>query len=75
MELRKRWDKNFDDLFARGYRAYLEGNWQVAGKTLKQLLKMRPNAGPTRNLNKVVNVTHKGKAPETWKGYRPLTSK
>jgi len=35
IELRRKHDKNFDELFARAYRAYLEGNWAVAGKSLK----------------------------------------
>ena len=36
---------------------------------------MRPDDGPTINLNKVVNIQNLGKAPEDWKGYRALTSK
>uniref|UniRef100_A0A7S3CQX1 Guanylate cyclase domain-containing protein n=1 Tax=Strombidium rassoulzadegani TaxID=1082188 RepID=A0A7S3CQX1_9SPIT len=75
IELRRRHDKNFDMLFLRAYKSYLEGNWAVAGKGLKQLLKLRPNDGPSINLNKVVNIQNKGKAPDDWKGYRPLTSK
>jgi hypothetical protein len=35
IELRRRHDKNFDELFARTYHAYLEGNWGVAGKGLR----------------------------------------
>lgn len=75
IELRRGLNKDFDDLFARAYKSYIEGNWAVAGKGLKQLVKLRPRDGPSCNLNKVVNIQHQGKAPADWKGFRPLTSK
>mmetsp|Transcript_16748 Transcript_16748/g.25820 ORF Transcript_16748/g.25820 Transcript_16748/m.25820 type:complete len:124 (+) Transcript_16748:2655-3026(+) len=75
VELRRRYDPDFEELFQRAYRAYLEGNWGVAGKSVRQLISLRPFDGPSQSLNKVINVKHKGQAPADWKGYRPLTSK
>ena len=51
------------------------GDWQVASKGVKQLIKLRPRDGPSQNLNKVINILNKGRVPDDWKGFRPLTSK
>ena len=36
---------------------------------------MRPDDGPTISLNKTINIKHNAICPETWKGFRELTSK
>ena len=41
----------------------------------KKLVQWRPKDGPSVNLNKVINIKHRGVVPPDWKGYRPLTSK
>jgi hypothetical protein len=38
-------------------------------------MRICPEDGPTKNLNKIVNIKHKGQAPANWKGFRELTSK
>lgn len=75
IELRKTYDPDYAELFDRSYRAYLAGDWSVAGPGFEQLVKLRPKDGPTKNLNKVINIQNSGKAPDDWKGYRSLTSK
>lgn len=75
IELRKFVDPDFEALFAKAYKSYISGDWQSASGDIEELLDMRPNDGPTVNLNKVVNIQHLGRAPDTWKGYRVLTSK
>lgn len=75
IELRKYVDPEFEALFAKAYKQYISGDWQSASLIIEDLLDMRPDDGPTINLNKVVNIQNLGKAPEDWKGYRALTSK
>ena len=75
IELRKYVDPEFETLFAKAYKQYISGDWESASQNIEELLDMRPDDGPTINLNKVVNVQNLGQAPENWKGYRALTSK
>lgn len=75
IELRQNVDENFEDLFKVSYRYYIEGEWDKAGQGFEKLIQWKPNDGPTRNLHNVINVKHNAKAPDDWKGYRPLTSK
>ena len=75
IELRKYVDPEFEALFAKTYKQYIAGDWQSASYGLQELLEMRPDDGPTVNLNKVVNIQGGGEAPSNWKGYRALTSK
>ena len=75
LELRKNFDPEFENDFADYYQLYLAGDWEQAGEGFAKLYEMRPNDGPTKNLNKVININGNRKAPADWKGYRPLTSK
>jgi len=75
IELRRFADQDFEDLFEGAYRSYIDGDWEAAGAGFAELLELRPNDGPTKNLNKVINIVRHRKAPQDWKGYRPLTSK
>ena len=47
IELRRNHDHDFEELFDRAYRAYISGDWTVAGKGVKQLIKLRPRDGPS----------------------------
>lgn len=75
IELRKNVSQDFEDLFKESYKLYIAGDWENAGKGFQKLVEERPYDGPSNNLHKVVNIRGKGKAPEDWKGFRPLTSK
>jgi len=74
-ELRKKVDDNYEQLFAEAYASYLKGDWAVAGGIIEKLVSIRPNDGPTKNLNKVINERGNKKAPPNWRGVRELTSK
>jgi len=73
--LRRNYDRDFERQFKTGYKAYIKGDWEAAGLIFEKLTGIRPHDGPTYNLHKVINLKHNRKAPEDWKGYRPLTSK
>jgi len=75
LELRKNVDPEYEELFAKTYRAYIDGDWKTAGEGAAKLVEQRPEDGPAVNLNKIINTKHNRKTPETWKGYRELTSK
>ena len=75
IELRKNVDPQFEELFKESYKFYIAGDWEKAGQGFERLVEWRPNDGPSNNLNKVININGKRKAPEDWKGFRPLTSK
>ena len=75
LELRKNVDPEYEELFAKTYRAYIDGDWKTAGEGAAKLVEQRPEDGPAVNLNKIINTRHNRKTPETWKGYRELTSK
>ena len=62
-------------MFKENYQAYLAGDWEKAGAGFAELVQQRPDDGPTKNLDKVINIKGNRKAPADWKGYRPLTSK
>lgn len=75
IELRKHVDPEFENLFKACYDAYLKGDWSTAGKHATALVKLRPDDGPSVSLNNTINNRYGGKAPETWAGFRELTSK
>ena len=75
LELRKYHDPNYDILYAKAYQAYIKGDWQEAGKVVKQCLNDKPDDGPAMSLNRVINIRYKGQKPDWWEGFRPLTSK
>lgn len=58
LELRKSVNPTFERTFAKSYRAYIEGDWNKAGKLLKDLIIEYPNDGPTRNLHRWIVTKH-----------------
>jgi len=66
---------DLEQAFAKGYKAYIKGDWTTAGEIFKKLIRLMPNDGPTKKLHEVININGNGVAPANWKGYRELTSK
>lgn len=60
--------------FKTAFLCYIEGDWQKAKKELQTCQEMIPEDGPTKVLQKVMQE-YDFNAPDTWKGYRSLTSK
>ena len=56
VELRRNHDPDFEEWFNRAYRAYIAGDWGIASRGIKQLIKLNPNDGPSINLHKVINT-------------------
>jgi class 3 adenylate cyclase len=72
--LRIRRPKKFKKLFKNGIQNYLDGHWDKARKYLEESFNLAPDDKPT----KVVIEYMRGFnfiAPNTWKGFRSLTSK
>ena len=75
IDLRLNTSQEFEDDFAKYYKAYLAGDWVTAGNGFKELHALRPKDGPVKNLHEIINIEANQKAPSDWKGYRPLTRK
>jgi class 3 adenylate cyclase len=78
--LRNHITSEFLSVFNSGIEAYLGGEWEVAKEKLEQansLMALVPTMkgdGPCLTLLRYME-DHGWKAPSSWKGYRPLTSK
>lgn len=64
----------FHEKFNEGVKAYIKGDWPNALLKLKDAKMLDPTDGPTLTLFRYIRENH-SKAPDTWKGFRELTSK
>jgi len=55
-------------------RAYIRGEWNVAGQLYEQVQRWNPSGGPSRILHAHM-AKHGFKAPDDWAGYRKLEKK
>ena len=71
-------DKSNQLDFRREYQAafnkYIGGNWSEAISIFRRWSELNPDDGPVRTLIHYIE-SHNCKAPESWGGFRPLTSK
>ena len=76
LEMRKPFKQAFYVRWENAQQLYLEGQWEMAKPILEETLNMIPGRvdGPSATLQGVISDNN-GRAPETWKGYRPLTEK
>ena len=71
----------FSSTFRHGVNLYLEGKWEQARPVLETANQMMAEAapelggdGPSQTLLQYMEARD-WRAPDSWKGYRPLTSK
>ena len=74
VQLRRRFNKDMEEVFRRAYRYYLQGKWTAAEELLDYCLRMEPNDGPARTLRNYI-VQLNGIPPNAWRGYRELEEK
>ena len=77
-DLRKKYNKQFGELWKESYAAYKSGDWSKAHRLLKDGLDMCPEDGPSKTLLNVIEtmcVRPGYNAPEDWQGWRALTDK
>ena len=71
-------DKSNEPDFRREYQAafnkYIGGNWGEAITIFRRWRDLNPEDGPVRTLIHYIE-SHNWKAPDSWGGFRPLTSK
>lgn len=72
-ELRQDTSKTFTKMFAKGYKAYIAGDWTKAHQRFSEIKKVKED-GPTNTLLNVIE-SHNCEAPSDWQGFRALTSK
>jgi len=60
--------------FDKGFGCYIKGDWKEAKRILSEAESMKYPDNPTKLLLSVM-ADYNFEAPETWKGYRALTSK
>ena len=78
--LRKHITAEFNQEFKTGVDTYLQGDWTVARKHLEKANEMmaqvpsKAGDGPSLTLLRYMEA-HGWQAPNSWKGFRPLTSK
>jgi class 3 adenylate cyclase len=65
---------NFKPLYEAGIDAYLSGDWGLARTKFEAAKALKDDDGPIQTLMEVLEESH-FVAPESWKGFRPLTSK
>ena len=81
LQLRTHITEEFLQLFRDGVNVYLAGDWELAREVLvkanelmNELAPSLEGDGPSKTLLKYM-ANHDWKAPNSWKGFRPLTSK
>ena len=66
--------KVFKKTFKEGFENYISGKWKIAAEKFEECKKLHENDGPTNTLYNYINE-FEFTAPETWAGFRALTSK
>jgi len=77
-DLRKNFNKDFNNVWTAAYTAYISGDWSSAHRLLKDGQEICPEDGPTKTILKVIetmSVRPGYNAPADWDGWRALTEK
>ena len=74
METHKSNQPEFKREYQAAFNKYIGGNWGEAILIFKKCSELNPEDGPVRTLIHYIE-SHNCKAPDTWGGFRPLTSK
>lgn len=64
----------FDATYAEAFRQYVEGDWMESHRLLETCMELNPKDGPTKTLMHYIE-SFNIQSPESWKGFRELTSK
>ena len=72
--LRHNYDRHFSKKFQEAYKCYIKGDWATAEDLFSQCLKIKPKDCPSLTLKAYIEELN-GAAPNSWQGFRELTSK